>query len=91
MKVYELLDGQGGVRKIPRPQALDLIYRHKHRDGKARVGGKRCVLVYRAGTCLVELDDLSHAEVSRDLPYAVKKEDERLASKAAAKAAGSAE
>lgn len=65
--------------ELTRAEKLNLIYRHTHRDFKG--GGKgtfRSILVYRKGTALVLLDDLTEAEIEDKLAYALKKEAERL-------------
>ncbi len=53
--------------ELTRQQKLNIIYRHTHRD-------------YR-GTCLVNLDHLTDAEIADKLPYSLKLEAERLAKK----------
>jgi len=60
-------------------KALALIYRHTHRDYKGNYGGVKSIMVCRDGaSCLVPLDGLTEAEVADRLPYAMKKEAERL-------------
>lgn len=82
----------GGIDagSLSRDQKLTLIYRHTHRDYKGKAGerwgsehvGKRTLMVNRQGaTTLVLLENLSDAEVADSLPYALKKEAERLARK----------
>lgn len=63
-------------------QKLNIIYRHTHRDyrGSGR-GDQRAILVFRNGTCLVNLDHLTDAEIADKLPYSLKMEAERLAKK----------
>ncbi|MBU9576673.1 hypothetical protein [Burkholderia multivorans] len=77
---------------LSRDQKLTLIYRHTHRDYKGKAGavwgsehvGKRTLVVNRAGaSILVLLENLSDAEISDRLPYALKKEANRLAGKEA--------
>lgn len=63
-------------------KALTLIYRHTHRDYKGNAGGVRSIMVHRGGaSCVVPLDGLTEAEVANLLPYAMKKEAQRLAEK----------
>lgn len=70
-------------------KALTLIYRHTHRDYKGNYGGVKSIMVCRDGaSCVVPLDALTEAEVADRLPYAMKKEAERLAAKQAEKVNG---
>lgn len=63
-------------------KALTLIYRHTHRDYKGNYNGVKSIMVCRGGaSCIVPLDELTEAEVADLLPYAMKKEAERLAEK----------
>lgn len=65
-----------------RAKLLTLIYRHTPRDYKGRLNGERTVLVLRkGGTTLVPLSALTDEEIHRMLPYATKKEAQRLAKK----------
>lgn len=64
-----------------RKRALTLIYRHTSKDYKGRINGRPTILTYREGTVLVYLDDLTEAEIARDLPMAERKEAARLARK----------
>lgn len=61
-----------------REAALKLIYRHTHKDFKSKISGKPNILICRVGTCLVPLDHLTDVEIAERLPYAQKKEAERL-------------
>lgn len=63
---------------LTRADKLALIYRHTHRDYKGSLDGHKSLLVYRGGTALVLLDHLTDAEIEDKLPYAIKKETERL-------------
>lgn len=64
-----------GEQTYSRKDALRLIGRHTHPDfkGTRASDGKRTILVNRGGegTCLVELDALTDADVRDKLPYAV--------------------
>lgn len=62
-----------------RKEKLRLIYRWTHSDFKSRIGidGEPAILVFRKGTCLVMLKDLTDEEIEQRLPYAMKKEAER--------------
>lgn len=63
---------------LTRADKLALIYRHTHRDYRGKLDGHKSILVYRNGTALVLLDHLTDAEIAEMLPYALKKETERL-------------
>jgi hypothetical protein len=82
---HEVQLGLAQVERFTRKQALVLIWRHKHRDFKSVIEGKKFVMVCRGGTCLVELEDLTDEEINDDLRLAVKLERKRVAKKAAAK------
>lgn len=60
-----------------RKAALKLIYRHTHKDYKGKIDGKPSILVFRGGTCLVMLDDLTDAEIADKLPSAQRMEAKR--------------
>lgn len=62
---------------LSRKQKLDLIYNHTHEDFKGHIDGYRTILVFRAGTCLVHLDQLTDDEIAKNLAYALKKEAEK--------------
>ncbi|MBN3507189.1 hypothetical protein [Burkholderia cenocepacia] len=75
---------------LSRDQKLTLIYRHTHRDYKGKADevwgrvhvGKRTLLVNRKGvTVLALLEQLTEEEIAEKLPYALKKEADRLAAK----------
>jgi hypothetical protein len=66
-----------------RKKALTLIYRHTHRDFKGNMNGQKTILMYRNGTTLVNLEDLTDAEIASELPSALKREEARLAAKSA--------
>jgi hypothetical protein len=51
-----------------REQKLNLIYSKTHSDFKGTIDGRKTMLVYRNGTCLVYLDDLTDAEIADRLP-----------------------
>lgn len=55
-----------------RQQQLDLIYRKTHSDFKGIIDGRKTMLVYRNGTCLVYLDDLTDKEIADRLPKNIK-------------------
>lgn len=59
---------------MSREKKLNLIYKHTHKDFKSNTNGTRTILVFRAGTCLVQLDQLTDAEIADKLAYALKKE-----------------
>lgn len=66
-----------------RKEALKLIWRHTHKDYRGALDGAKTILVFRNGTCLVALDDLTDAEIAEKLPLAQKMEARRLAAKEA--------
>jgi hypothetical protein len=57
---------------MTRDQKLKLVWRHTHRDYKGGVGDQRSIMVYRQGTCLVLLKDLTDEEIEARLPRASK-------------------
>lgn len=77
---------------LSRKQKLALIYRHEHRDYKGRAGpqwgeheGEKSIMVNEKGaTVLTLLETLSDEQIANKLPYALKKESERLAKVVAA-------
>lgn len=58
--------------KTERDKKLALVWKHMHRDYKGRVNGERHVMVYRNGTMLVPLSDLTDAEIESNLPKGAK-------------------
>lgn len=71
------------MTELTKAQKLALIYRHTHKDFKGnRPDFGKSVLVFRDGTCLVPLDQLTDEEIADKLPGALKKEEARLAKKA---------
>ena len=53
---------------LTREQLLRKIYTKTHRDFKGKIEGRKMILVYRSGTCLVALDDLTDREMYDKLP-----------------------
>lgn len=53
---------------MTRDQKLRAIWKNKHRDFKGTMDGVKTILVYRNGTTLVPLDDLTDAEIERLMP-----------------------
>lgn len=53
---------------VDRADALKAVWRRTHRDFKGTVDGKRSIVVFRDGTTIVWLDDLTPAEVARLYP-----------------------
>lgn len=49
---------------MTREQQLDAIYRSTHADFKGMIDGERTILVYRNGTTLVRLKDLTEKEIA---------------------------
>lgn len=63
---------------------LRLIYRHMSKDYKGRLpDGTKSVLIFRNGTTLVPLDQLTDREIADLAPSAQRKEQRRLADKQA--------
>ena len=57
---------------MTRDQKLKLVWRHTHRDYKGKLNGERSIMVYRQGTCLVLLKDLTDEEIESRIPRAHK-------------------
>jgi hypothetical protein len=57
---------------VTRDQKLKLVWRETHRDYKGMLNGERSIMVYRQGTCLVLLKDLTDEEIEARLPRASK-------------------
>jgi hypothetical protein len=57
---------------VTREQKLKLVWKHTHRDYKGMLEGQRSIMVYRQGTCLVLLKDLTDAEIDERIPRALK-------------------
>lgn len=53
---------------MTREQKLTAIYRSMHRDYKGSMDEVKTVMIYRNGTCLVPLDDLTDAEIENLMP-----------------------
>jgi hypothetical protein len=51
-----------------REQKLKAVWKGTHRDYKGTMNGTRTIMVYRNGTCLVALDDLTDEEIEARLP-----------------------
>jgi len=57
---------------MTREQKLRLVWKHTHRDYKGMLEGQRSIMVYRNGTCLVLLKDLTDKEIDERIPRACK-------------------
>lgn len=57
---------------MTREQKLKLVWKHTHRDYKGMLEGQRSIMVYRQGTCLVLLKDLTDAEIEERIPRTLK-------------------
>ena len=67
---------------MTKEKKLALIYRHTHRDFKGKIGGVGAIMILRdGGTSLVMMTALTDAEIESELPYALRKEEERKAAK----------
>lgn len=53
---------------MTREQRIEAVWRNTHRDFKGTYEGERTIMVYRNGTCLVRLSDLSDQEIADRLP-----------------------
>ena len=53
---------------MTRKQKLAAVWRATHRDYKGKIDGVRSIMIYRNGTTLVALDDLTDAEIETRLP-----------------------
>lgn len=53
---------------MTRDQKLKLVWKHTHRDYKGTMNGIKTIMVYRQGTCLVALSDLTDKEIETRLP-----------------------
>ena len=51
------------MSKTQRERDLDAIWVKTHPDYKGELNGRRSILIYRQGTCLVYLDDLTDDEI----------------------------
>lgn len=57
---------------MTRDQKLKIVWKHTHRDYKGTLEGQRSIMVYRQGTCLVLLKDLTDKEIEERIPRALK-------------------
>lgn len=53
---------------MTREQKLKAVYRHTHPDFKGEIDGIKTIMVFRNGSCLVALDDLTDKEIADRLP-----------------------
>ena len=53
---------------MTRQQKLDLVWKHTHRDFKGTIDGVRTIMVFRNGSVLVCLEDLTEQEIADRLP-----------------------
>lgn len=53
---------------MTREQKLAIVYRTTHKDYKGKIGDTKTIMVYRNGTFLVALNDLTDAEIADRLP-----------------------
>lgn len=53
---------------LTREQKLKLVWKNTHKDYRGKIDGRKTVMVYRNGTTLVFLDDLTDAEINDKLP-----------------------
>lgn len=57
---------------MTRDQKLKIVWRTTHRDFKGKIGLAKYILVYRNGTCMVKLSDLTDTEIDERLPKDVR-------------------
>lgn len=70
---------------MTRDEKLKKVWAATHRDYKGMINGKKTIMVYRNGSTVVRLDDLTGAEIASRLPTKViEAEVNRLASLATA-------
>lgn len=53
---------------LTREQKLKLVWKNTHNDFRGKIDGRKTVLVYRNGTTLVFLDNLTDEEINDKLP-----------------------
>lgn len=53
---------------LTREQKLKLVWKNTHKDYRGKIDGRKSIMVYRNGTTLVFLDDLTDAEINDKLP-----------------------
>lgn len=53
---------------LTREQKLKKVWNNTHKDYRGKIDGRKSILVYRSGTTLVFLDDLTDAEINDKLP-----------------------
>lgn len=72
---------------MTRNEQVRLIWRHTHRDYKGTLpDGTRTVMVFRSGSTLVPLADLTPEEIDGMMPVMYAREARRIAKRDAAKA-----
>lgn len=67
------------MAELSKQQKLALIYKHTHRDFKGEIEGEPTILVFRNGTCLIRLADMTDAEIEDRVQSALRKKSEYLA------------
>lgn len=53
---------------LTREQKLKMVWKNTHSDFRGKIDGRKTVLVYRNGTTLVFLDNLTDEEINDKLP-----------------------
>jgi len=78
---YSVSHPMGAGPWLSRADALDVIWRHTHKDFRGVIDGAKTIMVNRGGlgTCTVQLDALSYYEVHDKLQYAWRAEQKELA------------
>lgn len=56
------------AKAVTRAEKLAAIWKDTHADFRGHLEGQRSIMVYRNGTCLVLLNDLTDAEIADKLP-----------------------
>jgi len=57
---------------MTRDEKLKIVWKHTHSDYKGMLNGERSIMVYREGTCLVLLKDLTDKEIEDRIPRTLK-------------------
>lgn len=57
---------------MTREQKLKLVWKNTHKDFRGTYDGVKSIMVFRNGTCLVNLSDLTDKEINDRLPAEVR-------------------
>lgn len=53
---------------MTREQKLKLVWKNTHKDFRGQINGVKNIMVFRNGSCLVNLTDLTDKEINDRLP-----------------------